>query len=208
VLVLFRPHSHRIVMTRENGVVALEVSRLEGPKVGAKRVAVKAQDVVRVHSSDGLGEAVVECEKAVGAWSLVGGLVEEVVACDPWISVGSAVRHDTEIIEADVSGWLVIAIKESCTALTAATTAAASAVATARTVYAQPRRIDTPHSPLVSRSDGFPDPDRPILELLELPQQRARHVVVAVPIKILSAGRGVEVDNSVDTRCGVLHSLS
>lgn len=196
VSVLSQPHSHRIVVTRENGVVALEVGGLERPEVGAKRVAVKAQDVVRVHRSDGLGEAVVECEKAVGAWGLVGGLVEEVVACDPWVPVGSAMRHDNEDIEASVYGRCQGGLYN------------AYPPQPSQLAYAQPPRIDTPRSPLVSRSDGLPDPDRPILELLELPQQRARHVVVAVPIEVLSAGRGVEVDDGVDTSRGVLHSLS
>lgn len=56
----------------------------------------------------------------------------------------------------------------------------------------------------VSSRNMFPQVDRPVLEVFVVPEGGVSGRVIAVPILVLSTGKGVKVENSVDTIFGAL----
>lgn len=77
---------HGVVVAREDGIVASEAGFGKVAKVGAERVSIKAEDVIRVLGPDGFGQSVVKGEQAGRTGLIVCGLVQEVVSGHPGVA--------------------------------------------------------------------------------------------------------------------------
>jgi len=77
-------------VARVDSIRAAETGSLEATKVGTEGVAVKTKDVVCIDSPNRCGQSIIESQEPRCTRLFVGRLVQEIVASNPGIPVGSA----------------------------------------------------------------------------------------------------------------------